>query len=279
MKNLFKIFLITALALNSCSKDNNDTIEDPTINQELLKSNLINYSTSVNSTNQDQTYLNNLDDCFSFIYPFNVVIDGEEVLVNSAEELSTLPEFEFQFPFSVLVDDGITVVNNDDDFFMIIQTCFGDINDPNNTGYCFVLIFPLNAIDCSGNEVLLNSEEELYSNCINDLIFPVMVTLENGPDIIINNGEEFDALYNECNDIDSCEDCAPTCFEIIFPMSFIVSSGEVVDVNNEDELYSFLENQNDDYIIAYPINVELENGASQTINNDLEFETLFQSCN
>jgi len=61
-------------------------------------------------------------------------------------------------------------------------------------------------------------------------------------------------------------------------MSFADESGNVSTANNEEELADLLENSDEGITIVYPINVVLEDGSTQAINSDEEFEALFESC-
>jgi len=119
MKNLLKLLFVFTLVFNSCSKDNNDDIVTPTQNDasETLKSNLVNYGRSVASTNQDQSYLDDCADCFVLDYPLAVIVDGEEVVVNSSDELEEIEEYQgYVFPITGVIASEQTTINNFEEF-------------------------------------------------------------------------------------------------------------------------------------------------------------------
>jgi len=286
MKNLLKLLFVFTLVFNSCSKDNNDDIVNPTqINtSESLKTNLANYSGSANGTNQDSRFLDDCDECLSLIYPVTVLVGNEEVVANSQEELGELDFEEFVFPMNVLLEGETVTLNDMYEFFGALEACFGPFDDsdepvdPTDDIACFSLNFPVTAIDCDGSEIVLESEGDLIYNCTTDFVYPLSVTLEDGSEATINSDEEFDELYNDCYGIDDCEDCAPVCFEILFPISFTSESGEVATVNSPEELAELFENSNEGLTVNYPVNVALEDGSVEAINSDEEFEALFESC-
>ena len=74
------------------------------------------------------------NDCFDFVYPISIIVDG--VTVNIANDndwdtaLYTATSFEFVFPFDVAMseDGAINTINSDNDFIMLLDTCFGQVN-------------------------------------------------------------------------------------------------------------------------------------------------------
>ena len=111
-------------------------------------------------------------------------------------------------------------------------------------------------------------------------MYPISVTIIDGSQVTVNSPQEFDTLYNDCYDIEDCDECEEQCFEIVFPFSFVSENGIVDTVNNFDELFDYLSqlSDNDTCMISYPMTVQFEDGTQQTANSDEELEALYDSC-
>ena len=74
------------------------------------------------------------NDCFYFVYPISIVVDGVTVSITNENDwdtaLYTAISFEFVFPFDVeMSEDGtINTINSDNDFITLLDTCFGQVN-------------------------------------------------------------------------------------------------------------------------------------------------------
>ncbi len=151
---------------------------------------------------------------------------------------------------------------------------------------CHGLNFPFKMKDLDGNEVTINNEED-FINGINlfEFVYPIEATkLEDDSQVTLNSDEElFDASC--MGDIDPQDDPqddpqVDPCFEIVFPMSFILEDGSTVSVNNEQEFNELILSPQGATIvnIGYPINVKLADGTEQAINSEDEMIALFDSC-
>ena len=313
MKKFLKFSLILALAVFtfSCSNDNTDVIpEDTQANNEVkatIKLNMTNYARSAATSNQAETMFqsNNensdiLEECFTINYPYSVMNNNEVVTVNSDQEAQAYAELGYilVFPVDVTTGDGEVITINDElGFIELLEECFGDIpgdgGNPgggNNSGGepgdpfendCFEFNFPLSVETIDGNTVVVNDEYELFTieNAIG-FVYPISVTTENGV-VTINGDEDFDALYNDCYDIDPCDDCVDNCFEIVFPLTLIDDAGNVTTVNDEDEFLTYLDGLGNEtfFTITFPMTIEYEDGTQATINNEDELIAAFDACN
>ena len=287
MKNLLKLSLVFLLIFSSCSKDNNDEITPKTkdgVSTELI-TNLTNTATTARSSNQESNYLEE-GQCFVINYPYSISDGQTSTTINSDEELEAYLDalsgssaIIIEVPFDVTLADGTQqTITTYDDFFALISSCFQGEQGPSDE--CFQLDFPLTAHDSDGNEVTVNSEQELFSFDFSGFVYPISVTFMDGTQETINSSEEFDALYNECYGIEDCEDCGYVCFDIVFPFSFVVNDGNLETINDYDELWNFLSGltEDDTFVISYPITVEFEDGSQQTANSDEELAALYESC-
>lgn len=307
MKHLLKFAFVFLLVLSSCSDENSDVIIPSENNSapESLVTNLTTYARTATSTNQEASIFDDDIDCFTVNYPYSVTDGMNATVINNDEELEAYfdsledtpsggASFMIEVPFTVTLEDGTQQTIADYDAFeMLIDDCYGmddDDDDDYDDDYddddidfdeCFTLNFPISVYDEDGGEITINSDEEFFTTpFIVGFVYPFDVTLEDGTIVTVADANEFDSLYNDCFDIEDCDDCEENCFEIVFPMSFVSGSGTVTTVSDEDALFEFLDNltPNDFISISYPINVELEDGVQQTINSDEEFDTLLDTC-
>lgn len=308
MKKLLKIaFVFLLLMTTSCSNENNDIIDEPQANgvSPTLVTSLKSFSATAASTNQATNYINNEEaPCFTWNYPITLVDNADGVtttIVNSQEEFlayltNSVDGFNFEFPFSVTLEDGtVETIENEEQFFLLFENCdsvfvIDDIVDFSDDGYyadeCLALDFPLDVIDNAGNQVTVNSGEELFLlEGVNEFVYPITGTLVDGTVVTVNSSEEFDTIYNDCYGygIDECLDCDEdfvNCFEIVYPFTLVDQDGTIVTVNNDNELFDYLNqlSPTDTFVCSYPLNVEYEDGTLLTINSDEEFETALNAC-
>jgi hypothetical protein len=207
------------------------------------------------------------------------IINNDEDRETYFENLSEDAVISIDLPFNVTLSEGTQqTITSYDEFYDLIFNCY--IEDGDFEVDCFDLNFPVTALDYEGNEITVNSEQELYTFDFVGFVYPISVTLEDGVQVTINSSQEFDALYNDCFDIEDCDDCEIQCFDIVFPLSMISDSGVVEVINGYEELFDFLNGLNEDdvFMISYPLTVEFEDGTQQTVNSDDEFEALYDSC-
>jgi len=300
MKNLISklfvvLFMTFSLVIVSCSNEKVDETSpeaevEEGVSQELM-SNLFDSARSAASTNQESDYVEE-GECFVINYPYSVT-DGETSTTFSSDDdliafLETLDydaEVYIEVPFDVTFADGSQLtINTYEEFEIILNDCYSDYDyDDDYDDYedeCFELNYPLTAVYYDGNQVTVNSEQDLYNFEFAGFVYPISVTLTDGSQVSVNSPQEFDTLYNDCYDIEDCYDCDVQCFEIVFPFSFVSENGTVDTVNNYDELFDFLSQLSDDdtCMISYPISVEFEDGSQQTANSDEELAALYESC-
>lgn len=159
------------------------------------------------------------NECFSFVYPFTVVLPGgTNTEVNTDEELITVIDNWYDanpssnddptlvYPVNVLLEsDGSSLtINNDDELEDLFDTCAED--DDND---CFTINWPISIQFPDGEIVEINSItegddlvdawEDANPNSTEDVevIYPFDVTLENGTVVTVNSEDEFDTLIDE----------------------------------------------------------------------------------
>ncbi|MBC8754322.1 hypothetical protein H2O64_06540 [Kordia sp. YSTF-M3] len=299
MKNLLKLSLIIAVALFtfSCSNDNTDVIpeDQSTDGNVALKTSLTAYARTAASTDQAETVFENnnensdvidnysTDDCFTLNFPYTVTNGNTTAVVNSQAEADNFfnAGYYVAFPVTITTADGnIVTIANEFGFIQALEACLGQQiiffgND------CFDFNFPLSVITDDGTTVVVNDNLELFS--VNDAIgfvYPIMVTSNIGITSTINNDADFDALYNDCYDIDPCDDCGVNCFEIVYPLSLLSDDGTVTTINSDEEFVAFLDGIDNDtfFVPTYPMTIEYDDGTQATINSDDEFIAALDAC-
>lgn len=154
------------------------------------------------------------ENCFTLNFPVDLVINGQTVTIGSEEELGgaiielgDVEELEINFAYPITVtlteSDEEVIINNEEEWEALCDACHegegGDLDGEfDEFGECFEINFPLN--------ILLGGET-------------VSIADEAGLEAIFTEGniEEFGGF--------------------VFPLSLtIIETGEVVTVNNEEEL-------------------------------------------
>ncbi|MGH1385359.1 hypothetical protein [Kordia sp.] len=314
MKKFLKFSLILALAVFtfSCSNDNTDVIPEDTQSTSetkiALKSSLTTYARTATTTNQAETmFLNNddnndiIENCFTLNFPYTVTNGNTTGTVNSQAEAENFfnAGYMLAFPVDVTTADGEVITINDElGFIELLEDCFedgtaggGNPGGGGNSGggepgdpfgnECFEFNFPLSVETIDGTTVVVNDEYELFTvEGAVGFVYPISVTTESGV-VTINGDEDFDALYNDCYDIEPCDDCGTNCFEIVFPLTLIDDAGNVTTVNDDDEFITYLDGLGNDtfFTITFPMNIEYEDGTQATINSEDELIAAFDACN
>lgn len=144
---------------------------------------------------------------------------------------------------------------------------------------CFDFVYPLTVIAEDNSQTTVNNDDELFTffenqsdNYEPNFVYPI--TLDYGED-------DTEIMYDLEDLEDAFDDCEENfeCFDIIYPITLVDSNGTNTVINNEEELYTFLDAQGEEYdpIVVYPVDVMVDD-VTLTINSDDEFETLYEEC-
>ncbi|MCF6294669.1 MAG: hypothetical protein L3J25_03145 [Flavobacteriaceae bacterium] len=134
--------------------------------------------------------------------------------------------------------------------------------------------------------------EDIFEEFENDddvleLLFPITIVLNNHEEIVINNQNELDAFIDQCTD-DSDDDIE--CIDFLYPISFSIFNSdfqiiETVVIENDSQLYEFLENLEDNNsgaILAslnFPVTMVYANGETVEVNSNQELEEVLNDAN
>ncbi|WP_333878018.1 Kazal-type serine protease inhibitor family protein [Flavobacterium sp.] len=215
-KILLLLLIVSVAGFYSCS--DNDPVENDivasksialrTTLNEIKKANNINGRNSVAA--QDQAF------CFNFVFPLTLAYnDGTVITIASYQGLidvltSETPVLYIEgvvFPFQVQQEGAIITIENEAEFFALIQDCnFYTVNNTVFDFTCYSIVFPISVINANQETIVVNSQTELLALVTNsagtvnyqlNIVFPISV-VQNNQTIVINNLYEFFDLNNDC---------------------------------------------------------------------------------
>jgi len=233
IKLLVVLLIVSATAFYSCT--DNSPVENEVVTTKsialrttlnaLRKANNINGKNSV--TTQDQFT------CFNFVFPISLSYnDGTVITVASIEglievltnETSTLYIDGIAFPFQVQEEGTVTTINNEDEFYALIESCtFPTVNDCVFDFTCYEIVYPISIINANNETQVINNQTELMQLVSNpngtntyqlNIVFPISV-IQNNQTIVINDLFAFFDLNNDCvnNSCICTADYAPVCVQ------------------------------------------------------------------
>ncbi|MEO1052453.1 MAG: hypothetical protein AAFX87_17610 [Bacteroidota bacterium] len=213
-------FLMMVAILTSCQDDIDETI-DPPSEQVIDRSS--NVASLVQRTaTKDGSEDNILDgaSCTSIVLPVTLRANGIELTITSVEG------------------------------FEIVEEIFDEIDD----------------------------DEDII-----EFVFPITVALSDHSELVINNLEEFENIIDDCVEGGGDDDIECLDFEYpitITAFNTTTQVNEVVTINDDEELYELIENLDEDDLISFtfPIKVVLASGESIEINNNDELETVIEDA-
>ncbi len=165
---------------------------------------------------------------------------------------------------------------------------------------CFSINYPITIVLPDGDLQEFNSEEELQNFIevwLEDngvdleqqpmLVYPISVDTEAGTQEI-NSDEDFIAVLDDCFgglfeclqnlDVDNIENL---CFNVVFPIEVVCEDGSIETISDFDqETVCGIDETGDllDLELVYPIDIELPDGSTTSINSDEELRAHFITC-
>ena len=214
---LFIALLILA-SFTACQKEE-DVIIDPTDNSESFNG-TSNFAASLLSATQNDGSADNLIDgtsCFSIDFPVDVVANGQQVTLNSIEDLQLVEDIfnlfigdtdvlDLVFPLTLISEDfSEQVVNDLASFNSLVANCANNISD--DLG-CLDFQFPItgtlyNAANEQTGTLSINNASEWF-NFLNGLGSDVYVAINypitvivSGIATTVNSNTELTDLFNQ----------------------------------------------------------------------------------
>ena len=250
--------------------------------------------------------------CFDLVLPVTYVMpDGFTITVSSDDDenwaelkawYEANPESEekpaLQYPVDILFEtrEGSTTltVTNDEEMRSAYGRCGGgrDYEDRE----CFELVYPVTYLMPDGSTITVENDEDWdpikdwYDVNPNaegrpELQYPLDVVLDDET-ITINSAEEMGEIKRECWED---EDEGRECFELVYPVTFIMPDGSIITVATDDEdgwqevkdWYDANPESDERPTLEYPVDIVYETNAGDstvTINNEEEMEAVKDEC-
>jgi len=170
--------------------------------------------------------------------------------------------YEISFPITFVYEDGTTVTAE-------TEADLDEIFSEDAENYPWEIGFPVNLTDPeTGETVTAADEEELFT------YFLECEGFDDG-DWDDEDGP-WDDDENPCDSLDFGFGTFG-CYDLVFPISFVLEDGTIVTADDEDALGDiFLNNGPADF--SYPINLEDEDGEPHVANNEEELFALLEEC-
>lgn len=307
MSKLFKLsflFAIIALLMTSCNddsplQDNNVTPDPPAVTQNQQQ---------INSLVTSDT-----SGCYEIVFPITFIMDdGTTVTVDSELDLGDIfdaPPFPINIGFPVNLTDPVTgdnvTANDEAELEAFLAECdFGPdpgICDSLNFDFgligCYELEYPVSFVLEDGSTATANSVDDLNlifdpNNLPVNFAYPLSLTnVDTGESVTANTESELGNLLLLCDDIGGGGPgtgiCDTTnintgfigCYDLVYPVSFILQDGTTANANSDDDLFIIFANGNPPVDVVYPLNLtNLDTGESVTANNEDELNDLLLLC-
>ena len=162
----------------------------------------------------------------------------------------------------------------------------GSADDILDGSSCFSVELPVTIVVGDATYVIetledLEELETLYNNISNsdvmDFVFPITIIFSDYSEVTIENEDQLTNYITNCN---AEENDIIECVDFVYPISFSVfdsafSLTETVVINNDEELYVFLEDLEDDdnaliVSLNFPVSLEYANGDVVEVNSNQE---------
>ncbi|MDC7999541.1 hypothetical protein POV26_00665 [Aequorivita todarodis] len=218
--HFFRFFVLFFLSVSifSCQKEEEEYIDET--NDETITANSPLTGMLLRTSQNPGTYDDIIDgnSCASVVLPVTVIANGQQVTINSPEDVTIIKDIfnlfpndtdtlEIIFPITLKLFDYTQVtVNSQSELDALAASC-----GTNNTEIgCLDFVYPIsfftyNADQQQTGSVSVNSDLELFAFLQNltpddfiSLDFPISVILENGSTIEVNSNQELQTLIVDC---------------------------------------------------------------------------------
>lgn len=300
LKNVSCLFLLI-LFISSCTEENFEEsgvdVDDPT--PEMVDVNSI--MTRSNESSDEGLEI----DCFTIVYPFTLVDDqNNEHLITSLDDLiilesdSSVVIVNIEFPITIQQDDEDVIIENEDEFAEVFASCVPDggwtedffpaylINFENS---CFQLSFPVQLLTQS-NETITVDDEEAFNNALAaedaSFVYPFELIDESGNIVVVG---DIDGLFNtllSCNGFENGDSTVWNweegfeyvgCYKLEFPINLELQDGTTITVNNHMEFCDLLlQGEVGNY--TYPLSLLDAEGNEVITNTEEELNELLLEC-
>lgn len=297
---LVVLVLVAGATFYSCTDSNPLENEANASKSMALRTTLNEIKKAANISGKNAVAMQDQFFCFNFVYPITISYNnGTQVSVTNYEGLidiltnenSTLYVDGIAFPFQVQEEGTITTIDNEAEFFALIQNCttFHTINSFVFDFTCYSIIYPISVINANQETIIVNNQTELMqlvslpvgavATYQLNIVFPISIS-QNNQTVVIHNLYEFFELNNDCSvsDCNCPQNYAPICVQtatgvVEYANKCLAncdgySAGDFVNCGNSTA-FNFGELLNSCFYFHYPMQVEYQ-GAIVTVNSDSE---------
>lgn len=179
-----------------------------------------------------------------------------------------------------------TTEESDDIVQPIAFKNIGDL-DGLERGDCFDFIYPLTYIMPDGSTIIVESEDGLdelrtwYQSNPRytqrpEFHYPLDIITFEGVLHTINDNQELRESYTACIE--------EVCFELVYPVTYIMPDGSLIPVSGEDSTGEFARwySENPDVeerpVLKYPVEINFPNGTSETIFTHAQMQEVLAAC-
>ena len=305
-KLLFFFTLSLLIAFSSCKKEEIHEMEDTVdnVDPQVSTTNALVFNVASNNSSSEGLDLG----CFSIDLPFDLIVDGNTVTINSEEDFETAitpttQYVDFAYPLGITYPDGETdSIADGEQLGEAFASCIPD-GGWSTDGFpaflicelnsCYQMVYPVNVVDGDGNVSTANNEDEFIDLIANNpelyFEFPISLTDVDGNVVTADDDEDLFELFADCDNIydpgnggiDTIDIQVGTglfgCYELQYPVDVVDEDGNVTTINNEDEfMQAWL---NGDFIdFAFPLTLIDEDGNPVVFNNHEELCDAVLEC-
>lgn len=257
--------------------------------------------------------------CYDLEYPVSFELqDGTTATANSVDDLNAIfdpanPPVDFAYPLNLTnLDTGESATaNNEDELNDLLLLCDGFSGPGNGGGICDSTNINLGFIGCydleypvsfelqDGTTATATSVDELATIFTNsnppvDFVYPLNLTnLDTGDAATANSESELEDLLLLCDGFIGggsgtgggiCDSMNFDlgfigCYDLVYPVSFVLEDGSIATANSVDELATIFTNSNPPVDFSYPLNlINIGTGEAETANSESELEDLLLLC-
>lgn len=155
---------------------------------------------------------------------------------------------------------------------------------------CFDFVYPITLSYNNGETVVVNSLDEIVellqsennNYYLNGIAFPFQVVyFAQNLIVTVANENGFETLNLSCGDnyFDENDFDADSCYEFVYPISFINAANEILEVENLNTLNNLSANDSNAPVLnlVYPVSMVF-NGKTVVIQNFYQFVEIVNSC-
>lgn len=281
--------LFTTIICTSCRSESDELITTSETESLIANSKTANLilRTSMNNSSGDD----NIDDsdCFSIKIPFTITANGQEVTINSQEDVDKYDdifddtdEIVFSFPITVVFNDfSEEIVTNQDQLNEISNNC----NTTDDMISCIDFEYPFSASVFDSQSELINTVtfendkdlyrfvEDLEDTDVTSINFPITVVFSDDSRVVINGIDDLedaieDVVDEDCDDDDDDDDNNGD------DTSMDVDSFSQILVDEEWEILKYKDNQSNETKNYKDFEFDFLNDGSVVIEDEENDETI-----